>query len=149
MFALTPLLLLPLASWLDAPKPRWQVWLAGALAGLGFLSQIALISAHWRGIVERMGYEPELTVASQPFLFDPLRSPIAAHLRSLFVGEIDVYLWRLWSGVPGRAPQHALVVVLLLVWALALAYCVRRLRASIAASAQPLAKDAANPGSGT
>ena len=124
LFALTPLLLLPLGSWLDAPKPRWQVWLAGALAGVGFLTQIALISAHWRGIVERMGYERELMVARQPFLFDPLRSPIAAHLHSLFAGEIDVYLWRLWSGVPGRAPQRALAVVLLCAWAVAMAYCV-------------------------
>jgi hypothetical protein len=148
LFALTPLLLLPIGSWLDAPKPRWQVWLAGALAGLGLLTQVALISAHWRGIVERMDYGRELTVASQPFLFDPLRSPIAAHLRSLFAGDIDVYLWRLWSGVPGRAPQRALAVALLCAWAIALAYCARRLRASVATSAQPLVNSAASPGSG-
>jgi hypothetical protein len=149
LFALTPLLLLPLAPWLDAPKPRWQIWLAGALAGLGFVTQIALVSAHWRGIVERMGWERELTVASQPFLFDALRSPIAEHLRSLFAGEIDVYLWRLWFGVPGRAEQRALALALLGAWVLALAYCARRLRASIAASADPLANSAVNPGSGT
>jgi hypothetical protein len=57
-------------------------------------------------------------------------------------------LWRLWFGVPGRAPQRALAVALLVAWTLALAYCVPRLRASIAASAEPLANSTTNPGSG-
>jgi hypothetical protein len=96
-----------------------------------------------------MDYQRELSVASQPFLFDPLRSPIAAHLRSLFAGEIDVYLWRLGSGVPGRAPQRALAVALLCAWAIGLAYCARRLRASIATSIEPEPSIAANPASGT
>jgi hypothetical protein len=149
LFALTPLLLLPLGPWLDRPPPRWQRALAGVLAGVGLVIQIALVTAHWRGIVSAMGYERELTVASQPFLFEPLRSPIAAHLRALFAGQIDIYLWRLWSGVPGRAPQPALALGLLGAWALAFGYCVRRLRASIATSAEPLASSAVDPGSGT
>jgi hypothetical protein len=149
LFALTPLLLLPLGPWLDQPSPRWQRALAGALAAVGLVIQIALVTAHWRGIVREMGYERELTVASQPFLFEPLRSPIAAHLRALFAGQVDVYLWRLWSGVPGRAPQHALALALLAAWAAVFGYCVRRLRASMATSAVPLASSAASPGSGT
>ncbi len=133
LFALTPLLLLPLGPWLDAPRPRWQRWLGGALAVLGCAIQIALMSAHWRHTTERMGYEGELTVESQAFLFDPLRAPIAGHLRSLLAGDVDVYWWTLWSGVPGRAPEPALAIALLLAWTLALIYCARRLRASIAA----------------
>ena len=89
------------------------------------------MSAHWRHTVERMGYELELTVASQPFLFDPLRAPIVGHLRSLLAGDVDTWAWTLWLGVPGRAPQRALLVGLALVWAFALVYCARRLRASI------------------
>jgi len=149
LFALTPLLFLPLGPWLDAPRPRWQRWLAGTLAALGCAIQLALVTAHWRHTVERMGYAPELTAASQPFLFDPLRAPIVGHVRSLVAGDVDVYLWTLWFGVPGRAPQRALAVALLLVWGIAFAYCVRRLRASIATNADPIANSAVNPGSGT
>jgi hypothetical protein len=94
--------------------------------------QVALVSAHWRHTVERMGYEPELAAESPPFLFDPLRSPIAAHLGSLRRGEVDSYLWTLWFGVPGRAPNRALAAALLLAWAVALGWCARRLRASLA-----------------
>jgi hypothetical protein len=135
LFALTPLLMLPLGPWLDAPKPRWQRALAIALAVWGAVVQIALMSAHWRHTTERMGYERELTVVSQPFLYDPLRSPIAAQLESLRLGEIDSYLWSLWFGVPGRAPNPALAAALLLAWAAALGYCALRLRASLAEAA--------------
>jgi hypothetical protein len=95
-----------------------------------------------------MGYERELTTTSQPFLFDPLRGPIVGHVRSMFAGEIDVYAWTLWFGVPGRAPQRALAIALCFAWVLALGYCARRLRASIATNAAPLAESAVNPGSG-
>jgi len=132
LFALTPLWMLPLGPWLDAPKPRWQRALAVALAAWGAVVQVALVSAHWRHTTERMGYERELTVASQPFLYDALRSPIAGHLESLRLGDVDVYLWTLWVGVPGREPHRALACALLLAWALAFAFCALRLRASIA-----------------
>jgi len=147
LFALTPLLLLPLGPWLDAPRPRWQRVLAAALAVLGCAAQIALVTAHWRHTVERMGYEREFTTASQPFLFDPLRAPIAGHVRSLFAGDVDVWWWTLWTGVPGRTPQRALAVELAVAWAVALAYCARRLRANIATSAEPLVRGS-NHGSG-
>ncbi|HKA15783.1 MAG TPA: hypothetical protein VKH41_12245, partial [Myxococcota bacterium] len=117
LFALTPLLLLPLGPWLDTPRPRWQRAIAATLAVLGCAAQIALVTAHWRHTVERMGYEQELTTASQPFLFDPLRAPIAGHVRSLLAGDVDAWWWTLWTGVPGRAPQRALAVALLLAWA--------------------------------
>jgi hypothetical protein len=148
LFALTPLLLLPLGPWLDTPRPRWQRALLAALAVLGCAIQLVLVGAHWRHTTERMGYESELTVANQAFLFDPLRAPIAGHLRSLFAGDVDNYLWSLWFGVPGRAPARGLALALVIAWALALAYSARRLRASIATSDAPPAKSAANPGSG-
>jgi hypothetical protein len=131
LFALTPLLMLPLGPWLDAHAPRWQRALAIALAAWGAVVQLALVTAHWRHTAERMGYEQELTVESQPFLYEPLRTPIAAHLGSLRRGEIDSYLWALWHGVPGRAPNRPLAGALLLAWALALALCARRLYGSI------------------
>ena len=131
LFALTPLWMLPLGLWLDAPKPRWQRALVVLLAVWGAVVQVALMSAHWRHTTERMGYEHELTVESQPFLFEPLRSPIAAHLESLRLGEVDSYLWSLWFGVPGREPNRVLACALALAWALALAFCATRLHASI------------------
>jgi hypothetical protein len=130
LFALTPLLLLPLGSWLDAPKPRWQTWLAGTLACLGLAVQLVLVTAHWRGTVVRMGYESDSLMGRPAFLFDPLRSPIAGSARSLVVGDVDVYWASLWTGVPGRAPQRALAAALACAWAFAFAWCVRRLRAS-------------------
>jgi hypothetical protein len=134
LFALIPLLMLPLGPWLDTPRARWQRALAAALVALGGATQLALLCAHWRKTVERMGYERELAAASQAFLFDPLRAPIVGHVRSLFAGEIDVYWWTLWFGVPGRAPARALAIALLIGWALALSYCARRLRSSVATS---------------
>jgi hypothetical protein len=127
--------MLPLGPWLDAPRPRWQRALAVALALSGAVAQLALVAAHWRGTTERLGYESELAAESPPFLFDPLRAPIAGHLDSLRRGEIDSYLWRLWCGVPGRAPNPALAAALLLAWAAALGYCALRLRASLAEAA--------------
>jgi hypothetical protein len=135
VFALTPLLLLPLGTWLELPRPRWQRALAALLAALGGVTQLALIAAPWRGALTRLGFLDDFAQGRYPspaFLFDPWRSPILAHLRGLFAGEIDAWLWALWFGV-GRAPQRALACALFAVWALAFALCASRLRRSIAA----------------
>jgi hypothetical protein len=136
LFALTPLLLLPLGPWLDLPRPQWQRVLTGALAALGLLIQLALVSARWRGALESLGFLDLFATGRYPsldFLFDPQRSPIAMHLRGLAAGDVDVYLWALWFGV-GREPQRALACALLVAWVLAFALCLWRLRKSTTAT---------------
>ena len=134
LFALTPLLLLPLGPWLDLPRPPWQRVLTVTLAALGGLFQLALIGARWRGAITRLGFLDLFATGQYPsldFLFDPQRSPIAMHLRGLAAGEVDVWLWALWFGV-GREPQPALAGALFGAWALAFAFCLRRLRQCLA-----------------
>jgi hypothetical protein len=134
LFALTPLLLLPLGPWLDRPRPHSQHVLTVALAALGCLIQLALVSASWRGALQRLGFLDLFATGRYPsldFLFDPQRSPIAMHLRGLAAGDLDVWLWALWFGI-GREPQRALAGALLGAWALAFALCLWRLRRSAA-----------------
>ena len=125
LFVATPLLMLPLGPWLDGARRAWQWLLLAGLALAGLVVQIGLLAAHWRRTVVLMGYQDE--IATVPFLFDAARSPIVGCLRSLAAGEIDVYLWALWHGVPGRAPQPGATVFLLSLWALAMGLAIRGL----------------------
>ena len=134
LFALTPLLLLPLGPWLDRPTPQWQRALTVVLAAVGGLFQLALVSAQWRAAITRLGFLDLFASGQYPsldFLFDPQRSPIILHLRALLAGDVDVWLWALWFGV-GREPQRALAGALLGAWALSFGLCLWRLRQSTA-----------------
>lgn len=128
LFVLTPLLLLPLAPWLDGA--RRSGWLAaGGLAGVGLLVQLPLLTAHWRHTVETMGYQAELATVS--FLFEPLRSPVVGCWRSLLAGDLDVYLWSLAYGAPGRAPRPGLALAGLALWVLVFALALAGLRGAL------------------
>jgi len=130
LFVATPLLMLPLGPWLDGARRTWQ-WLAvGGLALAGLVVQIPLLMAHWRRTVVLMDYQDE--IATVPFLFDAARSPVVGCLRSLAAGEIDVYLWALWTGVPGRDPQPGIALALLAVWGLVVGLSVRGLARALA-----------------
>ena len=124
--SLVPFLMLPFGLWLDAARPVWQRWLTAALAALGLCIQLALMSVVWRRVVELMGYEQE--TRHWGFLFEPLRGPIAGAVRALAAGEVDLYLWALGFGVPGREPQPLLAAALLAAWAALFAVCWRGLR---------------------
>ena len=128
LFALVALWMLPLGLWLDAARGpvRWRV--AGVLAALGAGVQLALILPTWRRAVELAGYQAE--IQHWGFLYEPLRGPIVACARAVAAGEIDVWLWALAMGVPGRPAQPWLAALLLLVWAGLFAWAVARLRAA-------------------
>jgi hypothetical protein len=76
-----------------------------------------------------MGYQAE--IGTVPFLFEPLRGPVVGSLKSLAAGEIDVYLWALWQGVPGREPQPALAAAALALWTVAMLLVIQGLRAAL------------------
>jgi hypothetical protein len=132
LFALVPALMLPLGAWLDGARSRAARAGVAALALGGLGVQLVLMSVHWRRAVERMGYQNE--TAHFEFLFDPLRAPIVGCARALFAGDVDVYLWALARGVPGRDPAPLLAAALLLGWLALFALCAARLRAALAAA---------------
>jgi hypothetical protein len=94
--------------------------------------QLALVVPTWRRVVELMGYQEDRPRFA--FLFEPLRTPVFGALHAIRQGEIDVYLWALAAGVPGRDPQPWLAAALALAWAGLFAFCVVRLRAALAAA---------------
>jgi hypothetical protein len=129
LLVVTPLLMLPLGPWLDTLQRTGQRVLVGVLALAGLAVQIPLLTAHWRRTVEAMGYQAE--IGTVPFLFEPLRGPVVGSLKSLAAGEIDVYLWALWQGVPGREPQPALAAAALALWTVAMLLVIQGLRAAL------------------
>jgi hypothetical protein len=129
LFVLTPLLMLPLGPWLDTLRRTGQRLAVATLALAGGLVQLPLLTTHWRRTVEAMGYQEE--IATVPFLFEPLRSPVIGCWRSLLAGELDVYLWSLWHGAPGREAQPALALAGLLLWVVAMALAVAGLRGAL------------------
>ena len=128
LFALTPLLMLPLGPWLDAARGWQRAWVA-ALGVAGLAAQLLLMTTHWRRTVELMAYHPEISHVG--FLFEPLRAPLVGCARALWAGEVDVYLFALWQGVPGRAPAPTAALALGAVWVSLLAISAQRLRAAI------------------
>jgi hypothetical protein len=129
LFALVPLLLLPLGPWLDGARARATTAAVALLALAGAAVQAVLMSVHWRHAVERMGYQNE--IADFAFLYDWLRAPIAGSARALWAGDTDVYLWALATGVPGRPAQPLLAALLVLTAGALAAFCATRLRAAL------------------
>jgi hypothetical protein len=128
LFALTPLLLLPLGRWLDAhAAPRGRRALLG-LAAAGVAVQLVLVLSRWSAVIRIMDYHAAVERSGFDFLFAPGRSPILGSVRAVLAGELDPWLWGLATGAYG-APAAPLAAALLLVaWALALAFAVRGLR---------------------
>jgi len=129
LFVLTPLLMLPLGPWLDRLRHTWQRVAVAVLALAGLLVQLPLLAAHWRHTVEAMGYQAQ--IATVPFLFETLRSPVVGCWKSLLAGELDVYLWSLWHGAPGREPRPGLALAGLGLWGVAILLASWRLRAAL------------------
>jgi hypothetical protein len=129
LFVLTPLLMLPLGPWLDRVRHVGLRAAVAVLALAGGLVQLPLLATHWRRTVEAMGYQAEIQTV--PFLFETLRSPVVGVWRSLLAGELDVYLWSLWRGAPGREPRPALALLGLCLWAVALAGAAVALRGAL------------------
>jgi hypothetical protein len=129
LFVATPLLMLPLGPWLDGHRSRpWCAALA-LLGAAGALVQLGLLTAKWRTVVDAMEYRKS---GPEVFLFEPALSPALASLRGLWRGEVDVWLWSLVRGAPGREPAPEVAVVVLLLWAAALLVCALRLRRAVA-----------------
>jgi hypothetical protein len=118
------LLLLPLGLWLDDSPDgaaRRRRWIAiGALAALGLVVQIGLMSVRWGAVIEVFGlreFRPKVS-----FLFDPAYSPVLLSLRLLFRGgHLDLWLWQLARGAEGIPPAPGAAAALLALWGLMLA----------------------------
>ena len=121
--------MLPLGPWLDRLKGVGRRALVAVLALAGLAGQLPLLATHWRRTVEAMGWQAE--IAGVPFLFEPLRSPVVGVWKSLASGELDLYLWALWQGVPGREAQPALAVGLLGAWLLTISLVFLGLRGAL------------------
>jgi hypothetical protein len=132
LFALVPLGMLPLGPWLDALRSRAARAGVAALAAAGFAIQLVLVSVNWRKAVERAGYTSEMQ--DWAFLYEWARAPIVGCVQALRAGDVDVYLWALASGVPGREAAPGLALALFALWGAAFAAALWRLRAALAAA---------------
>jgi hypothetical protein len=127
LFALTPLLCLPLGPWLDRAGPR-ERWALLALAGAGLAVQLVLVLSRWSAVIREAGYLESALRSDFGFLFAPGRSPILASARAVLGGELDTWLVGLATGF-GRGEGAPLAAALLLaLWGLALYLALRRLR---------------------
>jgi hypothetical protein len=144
VFALTPLLLLPLGPWLDAHPGRAARAAVGGLAAAGLAVQLALVVVSWPAVIELMHYR-EWSPA-KGFVWIASQSPVPGAVHALREGWVDLWLWRLASGWEGRPGWPGAALAFLLVWgagmAAAVAWVVRALR-SAAPRAAPAAVDSA------
>jgi hypothetical protein len=142
LFALVPLLLLPLGPWLDTARPRWQRGATAALALLEARSARAALRA-----LAQDGRADGVS-ASSPESALPVR-PAARADRATCARSSRAR--STCAGGPldrrARAPAIALAIALRRVGARA-RHCARRLRASLATSAEPAASSTAKSGSG-
>ncbi len=120
LMAITPLLLLPLALWLDGGV-RWRLAAFGLLVAVGFFVQFLHVAVSFGYVYDQMGwasYQPPLG-----FMFDWADSPLVAHFRALGSPElVDSWLVTVYEqDGAGRVTGIALVLALALcgaVWRL-------------------------------
>jgi hypothetical protein len=127
LFALTPLLCLPLGPWLDHAVPRERRALL-VLAGVGLAVQLALVLSRWSAVIREMGYLEAALRSDFGFLFVPGQSPIVGSARAVAEGHIDVWLVGLATGFDGGTGAPLAAALLLALWALALGFALSRLR---------------------
>jgi hypothetical protein len=128
LFALTPLLLLPLGLWLDAHaghRGRQALWLLG-IAGL--LVQLVLMLSRWSAVIRGMGYVEAAQRGDLSFLWAPGRSPLAGSVRALGEGRFDAWWLGLATGFDGGAASPGAALLLFAVWAGGAAFVWVRLR---------------------
>jgi hypothetical protein len=127
LFVVTPLLLLPLGPWLDAPRRAGLRALTLALAAAGLGVQLVLVLSRWSQVMHSMGYHKALLVSGFDFLFVPQKSPLVGSWRVLAEGHVDAWLWNLARGSEAHAGAPGLAAALLAVWALVTTLVVARL----------------------
>jgi len=87
-----PLLLLPLAGWLDARGRK--AWLAVApLTALGIWVQLVHFAANFSYVSYYEKYLPSTWPPDLAFLFIPERSPLLAHMKATLAWDYRVDLW--------------------------------------------------------
>ena len=126
LFVATPLVMLALGPWLDRGLPASSWLCVIALASVGTLVQISLLSASWTAVMHTMNYArwaPKMN-----FMFLPDQSPILASARSVATGTCDPWLCRLYEGWPDFEAQPLAALALLMMWALGFAISIWLLR---------------------
>ena len=130
VFALTPLLLLPLGRWLDVAGPRERrALLALVLAGVAV--QLALVLSRWSVVIRSMGYHAEVLRSDFDFLFVPDRSPVLGSVRAVLDGQIDAWPFGLATGFDGAGGAPGVAALLLALWAAAFGLACVRLRRAV------------------
>ncbi|TDI36248.1 MAG: hypothetical protein E2P02_25715 [Acidobacteria bacterium] len=114
LFVVTPLLLLSLGPWFDGGIGHRDRLLIAALAGVGALVQISLMSASWTYVMHVMNYKR--WAPKMEFMFLPDQSPILASARTVAAGTCDPWLCRLYEGWPDFDARPLAVVAVLIVW---------------------------------
>jgi hypothetical protein len=127
LFALTPLLCLPLGPWLDRAGPRERRALL-VLAGIGLAVQLVLVLSRWSAVIRAMGYDQAALRSDFGFLFVPSQSPILGSARAVLDGQLDVWLVGLAIGFGAAGGAPLVAALLLALWALALGFALSRLR---------------------
>jgi hypothetical protein len=112
LFVLVPFLMLPLGPWLDTRRRRADGIALVALAALGALVQWLLMTTWFPAVVDLMAWPP-LSDATPRFLFSPAEAPILGSARRILeTGRLDVWLWGLGVGFPGRSGTPLLALAL-------------------------------------
>jgi len=130
LFVATPLLLLPLAPWLEGARSRATAVVA--LATAGAIVQLALLLADWSAVIATNHY----TTWNPPkgFVWSFAAGPIPASARAVADGWLGPWLWTLAKGWEGRPGTPLAALALLALWAGAFAWSIARLRRALVLS---------------
>lgn len=120
LFLVVPLFLLPLGPWLDAGLTARARCALVALASIGAVVQLVVLSASWDDVIVSMGYRTWAGPRYE-FMFLPDHSPILGSAWTVARGDLAPWLATLARGWPGFAPAPGAAVLLFLLWLAAFA----------------------------
>jgi hypothetical protein len=125
LFAVVPLLMLPLGLWLDQVPGRLKWLPVVCLAALGAFVQIAFMATSWGLLIRSAGWE---AFEGWSFLFLPDASPPVEAIRALLAGRLnDMWIVGLAQGAWLPTPLPGAAVALVAGWGLLTGGCAWRL----------------------
>lgn len=134
IFAVVPLLMLPLPLWLDT-RPAGPLLVAtGVLAVAGFVVQLGIMLVDWGSVIVGMDYVR--WAPGMGFVFVPELSPLIGTWKLVFQHAIGLWQWNAFHGFAELPAKPVAVTAILGCWAVLFAWSTWRLvRAATSSSA--------------